>query len=696
IRGHTLGHYLAAISQAYATTKDEKLCNDIEYIIDELSDAQLDNGYLFASGEYLFDNVENNKPAWVPWYTMHKIFEGIILAYEVTDSRKAYSIMSRLADWVYNRSSRWDEKLNLQVLKVEYGGMNDCLYDVYSHTGKKEHLKAAEKFDEIALFKALYEGKDILNDLHANTTIPKFVGAMKRYMVLDECDGFYLDACEKFWDIVVDHHTYITGGNSEWEHFGPPDILDAERTNCNCETCNTYNMLKLAKGLFQITGKKKYLDFYDNTLTNAILSSQNPETGMTMYFQPMATGYFKVYSTPYDKFWCCTGTGMENFTKLNDAIYYLVNASDGLEITVGRYISSEAFFQDIPLRLKVDADYPAREDCIITILDVEDNKFFALKLRVPDWCQGLYKVDVNGMDGGIREEDGFIYIDRKWNKNDIVNLKLKMAVTYKRLVDNPDAVAFKYGPVVLSAGLGMEDMEESRTGVDVTIPTRNMDIKDYLFIKNLTVDEWLSGIRNHLVQKRASLEFVLNNTDEDERLVFKPHYKQHKERYGIYFNLFDKNSKSYQSYLEEKEIKRELDLMTIDLLPVGNDQYELQHEVKGEKTFSDTWNGYKCRGANPEGYFSYKMKVNSKGINELRMMLAREGHPLDYEIYVDDELLTSGTTLGGWPPKIYEEKVAIGENMIKGKEEVTIKFVNKSDKAPLKLYGQLRMTNTNT
>ncbi|NLL00930.1 MAG: hypothetical protein GX271_09755, partial [Clostridiales bacterium] len=532
-----------------------------------------------------------------------------------------------------------------------------------------------------------------LNDLHANTTIPKFVGAMKRYMVLDDCDSFYLDACKNFWDIVIKHHTYITGGNSEWEHFGLPDTLDAERTNCNCETCNTYNMLKLSKGLFQITGQKKYLDFYDNTLTNAILSSQNPETGMTMYFQPMATGYFKVYSTPYDKFWCCTGTGMENFTKLNDGIYYIGKNSSTLELTVGRYISSELSIDDMGLRIKMDADYPNKDTSSISILDVGEENNFIIKLRIPDWCKG-YKVDVNGIDEAVKEDNGFIIIDRRWDKNDVVNLIWRMAVTYERLPDNPDVVGFKYGPVVLSAGLGMEDMETSRTGVDVTIPTRNMDIKDYLIIQDMTVEEWLSNISSNLVQREGRLEFVLNNTDEDGSLVFKPHYRRYKDRYGIYFSLFDKDSKNYQTHIEQREMKRLLELMTIDLIPVGNDQYELQHEVKGEKTFSHTWNGYKCREASPGGYFSYKMKVSPTAINELRMMLAREGQPVDYEVLVDGGLLVSGTTIGGWPPKMYDEKVVLPDEVVKDKDFVTISFVNKSTTAPFKIYGQLRMVAT--
>lgn len=691
IKGHTFGHYLAAISQAYAITNDTKLRSDIDYIIDELAEAQLDSGYLFASGEYLFDNVENRKPAWVPWYTMHKIFEGLVLAYEVTASKKAYDIMDKLADWVFNRTSKWDEELNLLVLRVEYGGMNDCLYDVYSHTGKEEHVIAAHKFDEIELFKAIYEGKDILNDRHANTTIPKFVGAMKRYMVLDDCDEFYLTTAQKFWDIVVNNHTYITGGNSEWEHFGKPDILDAERSNCNCETCNTYNMLKLSKGLYQITGEKKYLDFYDNTITNAILSSQNPETGMTMYFQPMATGYFKVYSTPYDKFWCCTGTGMENFTKLNDAIYYMSDNSDGIEITVGRYISSEFSLEDTSLKLRMEASYPENENSTITIVDAGNKENFVLKLRIPDWSQSTDIVDVNGSKEGISIKDGFVYIKRKWANNDLVNISWKMAVTYETLPDNPYVAAFKYGPVVLSANLGLEDMEESKTGVDVTIPTRNMDIKDYVLIHNMKVGEWLAKIEEHLVIKGDSVEFILKNTDEDGKLVFRPHFKQHNGRYGIYFNLFDESSENYKSFLKEKELKRELELATIDIIPVGNDQYELQHEVEGENTFAMTSNGYKCRGTSAGGYFSYKMKVNSNEDNVLMIMVAKEGSPIDFEIYIDDQLLAQKTTVGGWPPKIYDENVIIPKDMVIDKEYVTLKFQHKSAGGYFKLYGHLRI-----
>lgn len=698
IKGHTLGHFLAAIAQAYAGSKDEELLKDVYYVVDELAEAQLDSGYLFASGEYLFDNVENRKPAWVPWYTMHKIFEGLITAYELTGYQKAYEVMDKLADWVYDRTSRWDEELNLLVLRVEYGGMNDCLYDVYSYTGKEKHLTAAHKFDEMALFTAIREGKDILNNLHANTTIPKFVGAMKRYMVYDACEPFYLEACESFWDMVVNHHSYITGGNSEWEHFGPADHLDDERTSCNCETCNTYNMLKLSKGLYQLTGKKKYLDFYENTLINAILSSQNPETGMTMYFQPMAAGYFKVYSTPFDKFWCCTGTGMENFTKLNDAIYFIREDKECYEITVGRYVSSELNLNKLQFRLKQEASYPEDENCKLTILEAKEEQTVVIKLRIPDWSVSRDLVEVNGSKEGISEKDGFLYIKRQWKKNDVINISWKMTVSAHDLPDNPHSIAFKYGPVVLSAGLGCEDMVTSRTGVNVTIPTKNIDIKDYILVKGMTVEEWLDKLPEHLIPRPGSdkLEFVLKNTDEDNRLVFTPHFARYKDRYGIYFVMFDEKSEDYKAHLAEEERKRKLERDTIDLIPVGNDQYELKHEIKGENTFADTGNGYIHRGTHPNGgYFSYRMKVDPEATNELQMYLSVEGSPVAYKIYVDDVLLADSSTPGGWPPRIFLEKLVIPRELVQGKEKVTVKFVNCSQRGWFKLYNLLRMVKKN-
>ena len=333
IAGHSVGHYLTAVAQAYqnptlTAAQRSALEGKIKALLDGMRVCQQNSkgkpGFLWAGQiknannvEVQFDLVEQGKTniineSWVPWYTMHKIVQGLVDVYNATGNETAKTIASDLGDWTYNRASKWSAQTHNTVLSIEYGGMNDCLYELYEITGKDTHAVAAHYFDETNLHEAVLKGgRNVLTNKHANTTIPKFIGALKRYIVLDgktvngeKIDASrYLEYAEAFWDMVTTHHTYITGGNSEWEHFGEDDILDKERTNCNCETCNSYNMLKLSRELFKITGDRKYMDFYEGTYYNSILSSQNPESGMTTYFQPMATGYFKVYSSPYDSFW---------------------------------------------------------------------------------------------------------------------------------------------------------------------------------------------------------------------------------------------------------------------------------------------------------------------------------------------------------------------------------------------------------
>ena len=537
IKGHTLGHYLTAISQAYINSKDEELLNKINYILYELMVAQFESGYLSAFSESLFDNVEASKPAWVPWYTMHKIISGLINVYSLTGNKKAYHIVTKLGNWVYERTSKWTSQVQKTVLSVEYGAMNDCLYELYKISGNENYLTAAHKFDEISLFTEIQKGNDILNGKHANTTIPKFLGALNRYIALGENEKFYLEAAEAFWDIVVSNHTYITGGNSEWEHFGEPRKLDVERTNCNCETCNTYNMLKLSRELFKITGNVKYADYYENTIINAILSSQNPESGMTTYFQPMATGYFKVYSTPFDKFWCCTGTGMENFTKLNDSIYFY---DENNSLYVNQFVSSKLEWIENNMNIIQDASIPNSDKSKFTIEVLNGNTQSAnIKLRVPDWVKGDIIITMNGEEIEFKINSGYICINREWSRKDVIEIKLPMKVVPYELPDNEQAVAFKYGPIVLSAGLGTEDMIESSTGVDVTIPTKNLTIKDFITV-NEEVNKWLNNIENNLVKTDNKLEFRLRNTDEDNNLVFTPHYMQYREKYGIYWHMIEK------------------------------------------------------------------------------------------------------------------------------------------------------------
>lgn len=605
IQGHTLGHYMTAVAQAYGYTGNQELLERLTYIITALEKCQREDGFLFASQEEIFDRVENKRPAWVPWYTMHKILSGLISVYRYTGDETAKKVASDLGGWIYRRCISWTEETKKQVLAVEYGGMNDCLYDLYDITEDDRFIKAAHQFDEMTLFQKLYEGEDILNGLHANTTIPKVLGALKRYLLLGEF--FYLEVAKNFWNMVTEHHSYITGGNSEWEHFGKPDILDSERTACNCETCNTYNMLKLSKELFELTKERKYADFYESTYLNAILSSQNPETGMTTYFQPMASGYFKVYSTPYDSFWCCTGSGMENFTKLHEGAVY----RDENTMYIIRYEDSEIIWKEKGLKLEVVCEQKENLYRVKILVaeqeaDAEGNK---ICLLIPKWNIKTPVIQEHGISTTV--ESNWISLDVGLEKGNSIEIAYSMELTAKSLPDNSHVLAFQYGPYVLSADLGMEQMDQIYTGVNVLVPQKEMIIPDYLVFDEKDCQEFRQYPERFLNKTPGKIEFTIEN--QGRTLTFTPHYLRYRERYGIYWFIYPEDSKELEILKEREERRYRLKKEQLDVLPVGNDQYELAHRICGEFTDAEMVDGHPSRYCKEEGWFSYELQGEIEG-----------------------------------------------------------------------------------
>ena len=535
---------------------------------------------------------------------------------------KALIVGVRLGDWAFNRKLTWNDEKIRNILSIEYGGMNDVMYDLYLQAGVGVHMEVAHVFDQIELFEEVYRAKpgdNVLNNRHANTTIPKFMGALKRYTITGEEQ--YLEYAKAFWDLVANDHTYITGGNSEWEHFGEDDILDAERTNCNCETCNAYNMLKMTKLLFEITGDVKYADWYENTFLNSIMSSQNPKTGMTTYFQPMASGYFKVYSEPFNRFWCCTGSGMENFTKLGESFYF---AKDKL-LVVNQYISSRLDWKKQHLTIVQTTNIPKGNTSTIRF----ENQFKGtLCLRIPGGIAEKESILLNGEEvtytiygGGTNSDDvrgGYAVLQGIFYAGDEITITFPMRVQAFALPDGKNTYAFKYGPVVLSALLGTKDMESTVTGVDVLIPQNRVFEKQYLpsesetvTILEGTVEEFMENINSHMERidgpEDEDIRFRLTGTDAN--LTFVTHYKQHEQRYGLYFRFVDAESKN-----EEEDAKHQkatlLERYRLDTVQPGYGQYENDSlhnmTVFGAGSTGSTEQGTK-RHANAGGSFCYTM-----------------------------------------------------------------------------------------
>lgn len=649
IGGHSVGHFVSACANVYITPNcseenKSKLLTILTQMINGFEECQnaIGTGFLFGAQildknniEAQFDNVEKGQTniitqAWVPWYTMHKIIEGLLGVAVLNTSEcaelsaKAKSILIKLVDWIYNRASKWNEQTHKTVLSIEYGGMNDCLYNVYQVIGYEKALKAAHFFDDTDLFKTISSakiGNNILAGRHANTTIPKFIGSLNRFVVTGEKD--YFEYAKNFWNLVTKAHTYANGGNSTWEHFGEDNNLYSKLSNCNCETCNSYNMLKLTKMLFMITGEKQYADWYEHTFINSILSSQNPETGMTTYFQPMASGYFKVYSSPFNHFWCCTGTGMENFSKLGESFYF----ADDDTLYINQYFSSVLNWNEKKVVVTQKSTLPQlteTSDLNYASFTFDGSFEGKIALRIPDWIRGNVTIFLNANPCNFESKNGYAIVCGKFDSSCELKIVLPMKIQAFNLPDKNDAWAFKYGPVILSAILGDEDKKTSINGVNVDIPTNIIidkkfvpSMTDVVTVKGISAAEFIENINDYLVRDDAQnekgiVQFKLNQTDSN--LLYIPHYLQCQQRYGLYFRFLDEKTSDQNK--EDKLSQSYINANKIDTVQPGYGQYENDdlHKMTeyGNGSAGQTYHGT-SRWAKAGGSFSYRMIVDPAG-----------------------------------------------------------------------------------
>ena len=555
LSGHTLGHYLVALAQVYAKEKSGDVKERLDYVLSELARCQNQDGYLFTSGSEIFDKLEQGGLVYMPWYTMHKIVTGLLAVYRLVGDEQALSIVKKLGEWIVDRVLKWTDKERRKVLCIADGGMNDCLYELYKITGDERYAEAAEKFDEPELYSQMALGKDVLPNKHAGNTIPKVLGALNRYMAFGETEVRYFEAAKAFFDMVTEKHTYVTGGNGELEHFREPGALGADRNQYNSETCSTYGMMKLAERLYSVTGDKRYMDYYERAYFNAMLGAQNPEDGMTAFFQPMATGYFKTFSNRFSNFWCCTGTGMESFTDLSSNIYH----TGGGGIYVNLYISSvlEAEESGVKLTQTVDAESYESAEFIVEVSETEEVRDVSLYFRVPEWCGKEVEVTVNGTEVKASVKNGYLCPEGRRKSGDRIVLKFYPEIKLNRLPDMENCVAVTYGPYVLAAGLGCEDMTtECMRRTNVTVATKNIVVRERILLQEgRKLSEWLANCKENFVKKDGEPAFTLCGTDADEELVFVPYYKKYNERYGIYFEYYDEENlpEDLRAIIEEQK-----------------------------------------------------------------------------------------------------------------------------------------------
>lgn len=532
LRGHTTGHIMSGLSLLYATTGDEVYKVKSDSIVNGLAEVQKvlnQGGYLSAFPQNLIDRSIAGQSVWAPWYTQHKIISGLIDQYLYCNNPKSLEIAKGMATWAYNKLHSLSDEQRKQMLKNEFGGMNDSYYNLYAITGIAEHKYLAEFFYHEAVLDPLMKGEDILEKKHANTYIPKLIGISRGYEL--EGNEKYKKTADFFWNTVVNHHSFITGSNSDKEKFFKPDHLSEHLTGYTGESCNVYNMLKLTRHLFAYNPDSKYVDFYEKALYNHILGQQDPQSGNISYFLPMMPGAHKVYSTNENSFWCCVGSGFENQAKYGEFIYYH-NAND---LYVNLFIPSELNWKEKGINVKQETTFPEEQKTTFTVRTPSSAKM-TINIRYPEWATSGVQVKINGKSFKVKQlSNGYIPIQRKWNDKDKIEVLFPMKLKANPTADNPNIVAFTYGPIVLAGKMGTDGMVDPA-------PFSNPKLYNDYYTFNYNVPKKLS---NKLNMDSANLTTYLKPNKEEglsfklvkEGIVLEPIYKIHRERYVIYWDI---------------------------------------------------------------------------------------------------------------------------------------------------------------
>ena len=537
--GHTLGHYLSACSLMFAATGDQRFKQRLDYAVTELRDCQEagKTGLVcaFPDGDTQFRNMASGKRVvGVPWYTMHKIFAGLRDAYLNTNNRVALDVLVKLSDWAIATTETLTDEQFQRMLNIEHGGMNEVLADVYAITRESRFLTLAQRFCHRAVLTPFTQSRDILDGLHSNTQIPKFIGFNRLYELTGQPE--YQKAAQFFWHTVVENRAFATGGNGDREHFFPPaDFLKHLNSAKTMETCCTYNMLRLTRSLFALDPEAKYFDYYERALYNSILASQDPESGMVTYFQPTRPGYLKLYCTPTDSFWCCTGSGIENHAKYGDSIYF----HDADSLYVNLFIPSKLNWREKGLTVTQSTRFPEQDKTKLRF-DCEKPVKLTLRIRHPAWCPSV-KLTINGRAFTTSRQPGrYIEASRLWKSGDIVEVHLPMTLRTEALPGNPDVVAILYGPIVLAGQLGRKGLTP---GADIIVNERTTGdvLNDEVEIPVLRgrSSEILKQIKP---AKELPLAFQTKGIGSPHDVTLIPYYRIAHERYNLYWKLVTSNT----------------------------------------------------------------------------------------------------------------------------------------------------------
>ncbi len=657
LRGHFVGHYLSACAMMYAGTADERLEEKGNAVVSGLAECQarIGSGYLSAYPEEFIDRVEARKRVWAPYYTLHKIYAGLLDMYIYCDNKQALDVCRKFADWAIARNAKLSQEQMQGMLDAEHGGMNETLANLYGLTGDRKYLEIAQRFNHMAVIGPASKRRDMLTGLHANTQIPKFVGTARQYELKGE--EWLKTASIFFWDTVVNERSYVIGGHSVGELFSPKERLSEALGPNTTETCNTYNMLKLTRHLFCWEPQAEYADYYERALYNHILASQNPETGMMCYYVPLRSGSEKAYNTPNDSFWCCTGTGVENHAKYGDSIYFYSDT----DLWVNLFVASELRWKDKGLKLRQETTFPEAGASKLTF-ELERPLKLNLNIRRPYWASEGFEVSLNGRkNSAASNPGGYVTLSRTWESGDTVGIVMPFNLRTEGFRDNPRRIAFMNGPLVLCA-------EVSAAGSYPVIVAEPNNLVGGFEAVNGKVSTFDS----------AAGVFRVAGQTAPANVRLEPFYKVHGDRhYVVYWDVFIERQwqEKEEQYRAEIAERKELEERTVDYVLPGNPQNERDHNLQGENTGAGDFSDRKWRHATDGGWFSYDLKVLPDRPVQLSVTYwGGDAGNRVFDIFVDGVKIATERLENNRPGEFYDQVYPIPESLTKDKGKVTVRL----------------------
>lgn len=704
--GHVGGHYLSALA-INAATGNEECRKRMEYMISELQQVlDANNQRHEAWCHNYIGGVPNSAKmwtafskgdfgpyfgTWAPFYNIHKMYAGLRDAWLYCGNEQAKNLFLKFCDWAVDITRDLNDEQMEKMLGNEHGGMNEVLADAYAITGEQKYLDCARRFSHRMLLVPLENGKDCLDNMHANTQIPKVIG----YQRIAELahDVQYHNASEYFWEIVTRQRSLALGGNSRREHFPTKEnCIDYINDIDGPESCNTYNMLKLTEDLNRVKPNGMYGDFYETAMFNHILSAQHPQHGGYVYFTSARPRHYRNYSAPNEAMWCCVGTGMEDHGKYGQFVWTHdkgVKAEDDA-LYVNLFVASELNWKDRKMVIRQQTAFPYAESSVVEV--AKGKGTFILKVRKPSWCEN-FTVKGVGFDADSYEENGFVCMKRKWKKGDQVKISMPMHAYIKPMINVPQYVAIMYGPILLGMKTGTEDMrgliaDDSRFG-------------QYAGGKKLALDEAPILLPKHLDDIAKNLKPVpgkplhfklatrMENAIDGE---LQPFFEIHDSRYMMYWLALGENDyKAYmQKLADEEKARQALEARTVDKVNPGEQQPETDHNMEADVTERGNTEGVFFRDARDGHFFSYLMQT--KGETNLSLQLKfwgqDEWRTSEFDIYVNDKLLCSVNNSHRWRTTQFKTvDYAIPSEFVKGKKEIRVKFVAHKGKQVGQIYG---------